>query len=309
MKIWRWHRYYTVVPRCHSLTFVKVRLKYKEWRAIPEVRSERRSRAYSKPMPPSRIGPAGSMRVEMNIALRKRTLSPVILVLEDSSKPSFMLFVVAEANIWIGTKCTSSPRNSRCILRQDSLGVSHFWPALLRARPFKYHPTPVSATVFLSQIPVGADPRPRISPSHVFTGEPWDAGLRMIGNGCSAGTKETLDSTVVQIVVFRTIDIYSQLRVMIKQENRQSPRFLGRFLDSRVSPPQFLRWPADRQGWKALVSRNWIQHTPVSFIGNHLTPQILNMGVSSHPRMTILCHRPRRAGVLDVPVNRTELEG
>jgi hypothetical protein len=63
----------------------------------------------------------------------------------------------------------------------------------------------------------------------------------MIGNGCSAGTKETLDSTVVQIVVFRTIDIYSQLRVMIKQENRQSPRFLGRFLDSRVSPPQFLR--------------------------------------------------------------------
>ena len=30
----------------------------------------------------------------MNIALRKRTLSPVRLVLEDSSKRSFMLFVV-----------------------------------------------------------------------------------------------------------------------------------------------------------------------------------------------------------------------
>jgi len=31
----------------------------------------------------------------MNIALRKRTLSPVRLVLEDSSKRSFMLFVVS----------------------------------------------------------------------------------------------------------------------------------------------------------------------------------------------------------------------
>ena len=31
----------------------------------------------------------------MNIALRKRTLSPVRLVLEDSSKQSFMLFVVS----------------------------------------------------------------------------------------------------------------------------------------------------------------------------------------------------------------------
>jgi hypothetical protein len=33
------------------------------------------------------------MRVKMNIALRKRTLSPVRLVLEDSSKRSFVLFV------------------------------------------------------------------------------------------------------------------------------------------------------------------------------------------------------------------------
>jgi hypothetical protein len=31
----------------------------------------------------------------MNIALRKRTLSPVRLVLKDSSKRSFMLFVVS----------------------------------------------------------------------------------------------------------------------------------------------------------------------------------------------------------------------
>jgi len=41
-----------------------------------------------------RIDPTGFMRVKMNIALRKRTLSPVRLVLEDSSKRSFMLFVV-----------------------------------------------------------------------------------------------------------------------------------------------------------------------------------------------------------------------
>jgi hypothetical protein len=37
------------------------------------------------------------MRVKKNIALRKRTLSPVRLVLEDASKRSFMLFVVVSA--------------------------------------------------------------------------------------------------------------------------------------------------------------------------------------------------------------------
>jgi len=35
----------------------------------------------------------------MNIALRKRTLSPVRLVLEDSSKRSFMLFVVVSLQL------------------------------------------------------------------------------------------------------------------------------------------------------------------------------------------------------------------
>ena len=35
----------------------------------------------------------------MNIALRKRTLSPVRLVLEDSSKSSFMLFVVVSLQL------------------------------------------------------------------------------------------------------------------------------------------------------------------------------------------------------------------
>jgi hypothetical protein len=34
------------------------------------------------------------MKFKMDIALRKRTLSPVRLVLEGSSKRSFMLFVV-----------------------------------------------------------------------------------------------------------------------------------------------------------------------------------------------------------------------
>ena len=39
------------------------------------------------------------MRVKMNIALRKRTLSPVRLVLEDSSKRSIMLFVVVSLQL------------------------------------------------------------------------------------------------------------------------------------------------------------------------------------------------------------------
>jgi hypothetical protein len=46
-----------------------------------------------------RIDPAGFMRVKMNITLRKRTLSPVRLVLEDSSKRSFMLFVVVSLQL------------------------------------------------------------------------------------------------------------------------------------------------------------------------------------------------------------------
>ena len=46
-----------------------------------------------------RIDPTGFMRVKMNIALRKRTLSPVRLVLEVSSKRSFMLFVVVSLQL------------------------------------------------------------------------------------------------------------------------------------------------------------------------------------------------------------------
>jgi hypothetical protein len=42
-----------------------------------------------------RIDPAGFMRVKMNIALRKRTLSPVRLFLEDSSKRSCLFAVVS----------------------------------------------------------------------------------------------------------------------------------------------------------------------------------------------------------------------
>ena len=46
-----------------------------------------------------RIDPTGFMRVKMNITLRKRTLGPVRLVLEDSSKRSFMLFVVVSLQL------------------------------------------------------------------------------------------------------------------------------------------------------------------------------------------------------------------
>ena len=46
-----------------------------------------------------RIDPTGFMRVKMNIALRKRTLSPVRLGMEDSSKRSFMLFVVVSLQL------------------------------------------------------------------------------------------------------------------------------------------------------------------------------------------------------------------
>ena len=39
----------------------------------------------------------------MKIALRKRTLSPVGLVLEDSSKHSFMLLVVVVVSLQLGS--------------------------------------------------------------------------------------------------------------------------------------------------------------------------------------------------------------
>ena len=46
-----------------------------------------------------RIDPKGFMRVKTNIALRKRTLSPVRLVLEDSPTRSFVLFVVVSLQL------------------------------------------------------------------------------------------------------------------------------------------------------------------------------------------------------------------
>ena len=68
--------------------------------------------------------PTGFMRVKMNIALRKRTLSPVRLVLEDSSNRSFMLFVVVslqlgsilESNLILNTK--------HCTLRKSVIEIS-----------------------------------------------------------------------------------------------------------------------------------------------------------------------------------------
>ena len=73
---------------------------FKEWRVIAEDRSEWRSRTYSKPMSPSEnLSYAGFMRVKMKIALRKWTLSPVRLVLEDLSKRSFVLFVVVSLQL------------------------------------------------------------------------------------------------------------------------------------------------------------------------------------------------------------------
>jgi hypothetical protein len=53
-------------------------------------------------MPPSEnpiIKLKGSMRVKMNIELRKRILNSVRLNLEDSSKRSFMLFVVVSLRL------------------------------------------------------------------------------------------------------------------------------------------------------------------------------------------------------------------
>jgi hypothetical protein len=67
----------------------------KEWRAIAEDRSEWRSRTYSKPMPPGFM----RVRVKMDFASRKRTLSPVRLVLENSIKRSFMLFVLVSLQL------------------------------------------------------------------------------------------------------------------------------------------------------------------------------------------------------------------
>jgi hypothetical protein len=76
--------------------------------------------------------------------------------------------------------------------------------------------------------------------------------------------------------------------VLRKQENGQPPRFLGNFLDFRVSPPQFLRRPADRQGRKALVSGNWSQNPSLSFKKSlNFTPKFLNASVSFQPQLAV----------------------
>jgi hypothetical protein len=84
-----WGRTLKKALKCKGLP-----VNFKEWRAIARIgRSGDRGRTRNLcPLP--RIDPTGFMRVKMNIALRKRTLSPVRLVLEDSSKHSSMLFVV-----------------------------------------------------------------------------------------------------------------------------------------------------------------------------------------------------------------------
>ena len=46
-----------------------------------------------------RIDSKGLMRVKMNIVSRKRSLSPVRLQMEDSSKRSSMLFVVVSLRL------------------------------------------------------------------------------------------------------------------------------------------------------------------------------------------------------------------
>jgi hypothetical protein len=63
-------------------------------------RSEWRSRSYSKSIPPSENWSQRIHESKDEIALRKRTLSPVGLVLEDSStKRSFMLLAVAVVSL------------------------------------------------------------------------------------------------------------------------------------------------------------------------------------------------------------------
>ena len=88
--------------------------------------------------------PTGFMRVKMNIALRIRTLSPVRLVLEDSSKRIFMLFVVVslqlgsiiQSNLIISPtlheKRVTGPTTGH--LRRARLGRITFWKshALIR---------------------------------------------------------------------------------------------------------------------------------------------------------------------------------
>jgi len=53
----------------------------------------------SLPIQISKTDPTGFMRVKMNIALRKRALSPVRLVLEDSSIRSSVLFAVVSLQL------------------------------------------------------------------------------------------------------------------------------------------------------------------------------------------------------------------
>ena len=72
------------------------------------------------------------MRVKMNIALRKRTLSPVRIVLEDSSKRSFMLFVVVSLQLGsiLYIKCNLVVRGSWFVV------VVFYVPTVLQYRNF-----------------------------------------------------------------------------------------------------------------------------------------------------------------------------
>jgi len=57
----------------------------------------------------SKLAPEGQLRLKMNISLRKKIFSPVRLVLEDSSKRSFMLFVVV--SLQLGSMLTQLQRD------------------------------------------------------------------------------------------------------------------------------------------------------------------------------------------------------
>ena len=84
-----WGRTLKKALKCKGLP-----VNFKEWRAIARIgRSGDRGRTRNLcPLP--RIDPTGFMRVKMNIALRKRTLSPVRLVLEDSLIRSFFCYLL-----------------------------------------------------------------------------------------------------------------------------------------------------------------------------------------------------------------------
>ena len=81
--------------------------------------------------------------------------------------------------------------------------------------------------------------------------------------------------------------IYSQLRVIRKQENGQPPRFLGNFLFFRVSPLSFLGGQQTGRAERPSVLEAGAKTPQFLLEITKFTPQFLNVSVSFHPQLAV----------------------